>query len=242
MCDNTYILMVIKMYFYKYEGAGNDFIITEDKNKKDIVKLCDRHYGIGADGLIAIEEISDTVKIRIYNADGSEAKTCGNGLRCVGAYLKNKLNKDNFKIQTICDLYDVRAMKDEYEVTFPAVKEIKKENDYYVVNSGNSHIITINNKDFDKFIFEINKKYAVNIENVIIKDRSNVEIKVYERGVGFTLACGSGAIAAISALYKDNLVDNEVLCKMDGGYLKVIIDDNKAYLIGDAKLVYKGEY
>ena len=234
--------MVIKMYFYKYEGIGNDFIITEDKNIKDIVRLCDRHFGIGADGVIVIENISDIVRIRIYNADGSEAKTCGNGLRCIGAYLKHKLNKNEFKIQTIWDLYNVRVIDEEYEVTFPLVKDIKRENDYYIVNSGNNHIITINNKDFDKFIFDINKKYDANIENVIIKDRNNIEIKVYERGVGFTLACGSGAIATVSALYKENLINNDVVCKMDGGYLKVVIKEDKACLIGKANLVYKGEY
>ena len=232
--------MVINMIFYKYEGTGNDFIITEDKCDKDILKLCDRHYGIGADGLIIIDNIESIIKMKIYNSDGSEANTCGNGLRCVGAYLKDRYNKINCKIQTISDVYDVEYIDDEYRVFFPLVKSIKRKDNYYIVNSGNHHIITINNSNFEQFINEIREKYDCNIENVVIHSRNYIEIKVYERGVGFTLACGSGAIACVSALYQNNLVDNNVVCKMDGGDIKVCFSNNHIYLQGKANLVYRG--
>lgn len=229
------------MIFYKYEGTGNDFIIIEEKGNKDIVELCDRHYGIGADGVIVIENRDEVIKIRIYNADGSEANTCGNGLRCVGAYLKERSNKSKYKIQTISDVYDVEVIDDEYRVVFPLVKSIKRKDNYYIVNSGNDHVITINNSNFENFISEIKQKYDCNIENVIIHNRNYIEIKVYERGVGYTLACGSGAIATVSALYSDNLVDDNVVCKMDGGYLKVYFMDNNIYLQGKVNLVYRGD-
>ena len=103
------------MKFYKYEGTGNDFIITEDLKDLDVSCLCKEHYGIGADGVIVIDDIyDDIVKIKIYNKDGSEASTCGNGLRCVGAYLKSKLNKNSFKVETICDIYKVKCLGDDY--------------------------------------------------------------------------------------------------------------------------------
>lgn len=229
------------MKFYKYEGIKNDFIIVD--GEVDVIKLCDRHSGIGADGVIVVQDISkEVVDIKIYNADGSEASTCGNGLRCVGAYLKEKLNKETFKIRTIADIYNVSHIKDNiYEVDFNIVKDIKKEEDYYIVNSGNLHVFSTCVKDFNLFINKIRKKYDCNVESVEIINRDNIKIKVNERGVGETLGCGSGAIAIVSALYKNNLVNNKVHCYMDGGVLTIEVLKDKVKLSGDANLVFKGE-
>jgi len=231
------------MKFYKFEGAGNDFIITENLNNLDVINLCDRHYGIGADGVIVIDNIEDNMaSIKIYNSDGSEAKTCGNGLRCVASYLKNIIGKEITCIKTICDVYNVKYLENnEYEVGFPVVNDIKKENNYYVVNSGNLHVFTINETNLDDFTNKIRYIYDSNVEVVEILDKNTIKINVNERGVGETLACGSACIAIVSALYKDNLVKDEVVCLMKGGKLKVRIKD-KAYLSGKARLVYKGEF
>lgn len=229
------------MEFYKYEGIKNDFIIVEED--VDVIKLCDRHSGIGADGVIVIKDISkEIIDIKIYNADGSEASTCGNGLRCVGAYLKEKLKKETFKIRTIADTYNVRHIKDNiYEVNFNKVEDIRKEETYYIVNSGNLHVFALNIQNFKLFINDIRKEYDCNVENVEIINRDNIKIKVNERGVGETLGCGSGAIAIVSALYKYNLVNNRVNCCMDGGVLTIEVLKDIVKLSGEANLVFKGE-
>ena len=103
------------MKFTKFEGIKNDFIISENIENLNIVELCDRNKGIGADGLILINNREDeVVDIDIYNSDGSIASTCGNGLRCVGAYLKEKLNKNKFKIRTISGIYKVNCISYSY--------------------------------------------------------------------------------------------------------------------------------
>ena len=229
------------MKFEKYEAIKNDFIIVS--KEVDVIKMCDRHSGVGADGVIVIKDINESIiDIKIYNADGSEATTCGNGLRCVGNYLHSRLNKENFKVKTIASTYNVNHIKDNiYEVDFNEINNIKKEDDYYVVNSGNLHVFSINIKDFNSFINRVRSKYDCNVENVKIIDKNNIEVKVNERGVGETLGCGSGAVAVTSALYKDNLINNKVNCKMDGGILEIEILDNVIKLKGEANLVYKGE-
>lgn len=229
------------MKFSKYEAIKNDFIIVD--NEVDVIKLCDRHSSIGADGVIVIKDISkEIIDIKIYNADGSEARTCGNGLRCVGNYLHSKLNKEDFKIRTIASTYNVKHIKDNvYETYFNNVNNIKKEDDYYVVNSDNLHVFSINKKDFNLFINKVRNKYDCNVENVEIIDRNNIKVKVNERGVGETLGCGSGAIAICSALYKDNLINNKVNCIMEGGTLEIEVLENIVKLKGEANFVYKGE-
>lgn len=232
------------MKFAKYVGIGNDFIICEEKLKNlNVIELCDRHKGIGADGVILIDSTEeDIIDITIFNADGSIASTCGNGLRCVGAYLHNKNNKKEFKIRTISSTYNVKCLgNNEYEVEFPIVREINKENEYYVVSSGNLHVFTINKVDFDDFVNEVRNYYDANVERIEILNKDCIKIRVNERGVGETLACGSACIAVVSALYKDNLVNDQVECIMNGGTLKVKIHENSASLIGKANFIFKGE-
>lgn len=231
------------MKFAKYEGIGNDFIICEE-NKLDVVKLCDRNRGIGADGVILINDRDkEIIDIAIYNSDGSVASTCGNGLRCVGAYLHNTNNKNEFKIRTISSTYNVKFLdNNEYEVEFPKVNAINKENNYYIVSSGNLHVFTINTVDFNNFVNEVRNYYDANVEVVEILDKDCIKFRVNERGVGETLACGSACVAIVSALYNDNLINNEVRCVMKGGTLKVKINDNSVSLIGEANFIFKGEY
>lgn len=231
------------MRFYKYQGTGNDFIISENLDGYEVKWLCDNHYGVGADGVILVEDIySDVIDIKIYNKDGSEAKVCGNGLRCVSAYLKEKLNKNKFKIRTISGIYKVNCIDDEeYEVEFSNDIKIEKVDDYYLVNTGNDHVFTICDKDFNEFVSYIKDMYDSNIEKVNIIDKNNIEIRVHERGVGETLACGSACIAIISTLYKDKLANKKVNCYLKGGLIQVRIKGKYIYLRGNAKKVYKGE-
>ena len=232
------------MRFYKYQGTGNDFIITDDLRENEVKWLCDNHYGIGADGVILVKDIyEDIIEIKIYNKDGSEANVCGNGLRCVGAYLKEKLNKNKYKIKTISGVYKVNCIsEEEYEVEFSKESKIGKIDDIYVVNCGNDHVFTIkDNIEFSEFVREISEKYDSNIEKVNIIDKNNIEIRVYERGVGETFACGSACVAVVSALFKDKLVNKKVNCYLKGGLLQVRIKGKYIYLRGNAKKVYKGE-
>lgn len=231
------------MKFYKAEGTKNDFIIINNLYDYDVKKICDRNSGIGADGVILINEIkNDVASITIYNADGSIALTCGNGLRCVAAYCKNILNKNINKIRIKKDSYKVRYLNEgNYEIGFPLVKKIRKEENYYVVNSGNLHVFTLENLLIDDFKNKVRDKYDANVEIVEILDEKTIKVEVDERGVGKTQACGSACIAIVSALCREKKVDKEVNCIMNGGNLKVRIDD-KAYLSGKAKIIYEGEY
>lgn len=231
------------MNFAKYEGAGNDFIICEGKENVDSVKLCDRNKGIGADGVIRINnKDQDIIDITIYNSDGSIASTCGNGLRCVGAYLYNIKGEKKFKIRTISNVYNVTVLgNNEYEVEFPKVKAINKENNYYIVSCGNLHVFTINEVEFNNFVNEVRNYYDANVELVEILNKECIKFRVNERGAGETQACGSACIAIVSALYNDNLVNNEVKCIMKGGNLKVKIHEQSASLIGTGNFVFRGE-
>lgn len=229
------------MKFYKYQGCGNDFIIIENSNDFNPQILCKDHYSIGADGVIILKKTRNIYKATIYNKDGSEADTCGNGLRCIGAFLHDKYDISEVKVKVNSCLYLIRFIDNEYEVSFPFIKSVKKEKEYYLVNLVNKHLFTLKDVNIDEYSNKARKKYDVNIEVVKIIDRNNIRIKVNEKGVGNTLSCGSGALAVVSALYLDNLVNNNVTCYMDGGILKVAIKEDCIVLKGEAKFVYKGE-
>ena len=236
------------MDFYKYEATENDFILTTNQkfNKEDITFLCDRHKGIGADGLINID---DNSFVTIYNQDGSQAAMCGNGLRCVGHLLTKTTNKSDHKVIINNKVaYISKINKDTFQISINTplfIKQTANELKGYFIDVYNKHFVmlvdNVENFDFNDKIKDFSMKYHTNIEVVEITDKSNIKIRVYEYGVGETRSCGSGTIACFFLLLNFNLVNKEVNAMLKGGTLNVSYNNQGFFLKGKVKLIYKGE-
>ncbi len=276
--------------FEKYQGNGNDFVIIDSrgnelyKNYKtnkifDIKKICNRHFGIGADGVIFIEEPNEDnyAKMIIFNSDGSEAQMCGNGIRCLVEYLhvNDSMNNKNieYKIETKAGLKIAKYINDEITVkmgvpilecqnipttiekkinSIPSHEFIEKDfnNTGYAVGMGNPHLIFFV-KDVESIvlsrlgpIFEKNELFPekTNVHFCQILNRDNIKVKVWERGAGATLACGTGACAIHVAAYKLGLCNSQTIVTLPGGNLKIdwSKDDCEVMMTGNAKKVFSG--
>lgn len=259
------------MRFTKMHGLGNDYLYFYGELKKPedwARKLSDRHFGIGSDGIIIIGS-SDTAdfKMRIFNADGSEAMMCGNGIRCVGKYVYDKgyTDKKQIKIETLSgDKYlslHTRAGKVS-EVTVSMGKSIVEppvaldtsygKLDIIPVSMGNPHAVcftenaenaplTTVGKELERHPFFEN---GVNVEFVQVINRNKLRMRVWERGSGITMACGTGACASVAAAVQSGFCDAEsdVTVCLDGGELKIkVLADNTVMMIGPAVTVCECE-
>ena len=278
--------------FEKYQGNGNDFIVIDSrgndlyKNYKsnkffDIKNICNRQFGIGADGVIFVEEPHEDnyARMIIFNSDGSEAEMCGNGIRCLVEYLHvndSKKNKNNeYKIETKAGLKIAKYINHEITVkmgfpildsqyipttiekkinSVPSHDFIEKNfnNKGYAVGMGNPHLIffvqdlgSINLSSLGP-LFERNVLFPekTNVHFCQILDRDNIKVKVWERGAGATLACGTGACAIHVAAYKLGLCNSETIVSLPGGNLKIdwSKEDCEVMMTGNAKKVFSGSF
>ena len=228
--------------------------------------ISNRHFGIGSDGLILIckSSVAD-FKMRMFNSDGSEAEMCGNGIRCVGKYVYDKglTNKKEITIETLSGIKKLLLLVKDDKVDMVCVDMgkplLNKKNmllssygrdfDITYVSIGNPHAVTTIN-DIDSFDvekygkdLEVNPIFPKrsNIEFVEIIDRNHIKMRVWERGAGETLSCGSGACAAAYSCYLNNLTDKKVIVKLLGGDLYIELDDNNHInMIGKADIVFDG--
>lgn len=245
--------------FSKYNGLGNDFIITDENISSETArKLCDRHFGIGADGLIINSTKDGLPFMKFFNADGSIAKMCGNGIRCYAKYLDLK-GINYFKINTLAGIKQVEKIEDEYRVCLGSAKvnfldkEIKLENRKIKLNyidTGIDHCCIIDeNMDFEflkKYGEKIEKNYNIfpngtNVNLVHILSESEMNVYTWERGVGITLACGTGASACVYAANLKGLVDKKCKVNLLGGPVKISITEDNIYMTGTATKVFDGE-
>ncbi len=283
------------MKFVKMHGTGNDYIFvncfeeTVINPKELAVAMSNRHYGIGGDGVIFIKpsdrkdgEIRADAKMEIYNADGSRAEMCGNGLRCVALFIYNyiKLERDTVYIET--DDNSIKMVKlnmrgksvetmvvnmgapkldtSEIPAKLYGYKSIinKRVNiagyEYNItcVNMGNPHCVIFAD-DIESFPLESvgpNFEYAteffperINVEAVKCITRKYCKMRVWERGSGITLSCGTGACAAVVAGILNGYLDDEVTVELDGGILSIKWDriSGNVFMTGDAKKVFIGE-
>lgn len=273
--------------FWKLEGAGNDFIFFDRMNPKSkflnewltkemIQKLCDRHFGIGADGVIVLtkSEVAD-FKMNYWNADGSVAGMCGNGLRCTMhfAIQRGHCEKQTATIELPdgSQVITVTAIdQNHYEVEMPTPKfeseslptdstnneiSINIEGELYRgigVDVGNPHFVIPISEVNQNLVERVGKQIEVhplfpnktNVEFVKVIDRRDVELWVWERGCGITLACGSGATATAAALAKRKVVDTNVpiQIRLPGGTLSVTVSDDlqNVKMSGPANIVFYG--
>lgn len=273
--------------FTKMEGLGNDYvyinaIMQNIEEPSSLAKIMsDRHFGIGADGIILIcsSKVAD-FKMRMFNQDGSEAQMCGNGIRCVGKYVYDKqlTTKTNLKIETLAGVKNLKLVVDKGKVTevtvdmgepilayekIPVIPEQKIEEDVILkekgktflatcVSMGNPHAVTIV-EDLDEFpVEEYGKELETNsafpekanIEFVEIINGHEIKMRVWERGSGETLACGTGACASVVAMCLKNKTQREVVVRLLGGELKIQWDEisNHVFMTGPAKTVFEGEW
>jgi len=249
--------------FYKYHGAGNDFIIIDNrkfffdkKNKSYIENICNRRTGVGADGLILLENDSNgDFKMVYFNADGNESTMCGNGGRCIVAFAKkmNIINKetsfeaiDGLHYATIDDKNNVNLQMKDIDII---------ENTYtdFVLDTGSPHYVKVVDeftKDFVELARNIRnskrfKKEGINV-NFIKVNENKVTIRTFERGVeDETLACGTGCVAAAISVMEINKTTKDIHLNAKGGELKVsATKDKKGYkniwLYGPTAFVFKG--
>lgn len=254
----SFVIFITMLKFFKMQALGNDYIYidcTQNKIKfndipKICPKICDTHFGIGADGVILIQKSSTSdARIHIFNKDGSYAKMCGNAIRCVAFYLCKKLKKTKVKIQTfdrevLCKVI-VRGKNIAFVLARLGKVQLKNVGKNFVAFCGNKHLVIIK-KNLD---FDINKKVQIlgekirknyNIEFMQIKSKNEINIKVYERGSGETLACGSGAVASACVLNKI-YNSNKIKVNLLGGNLTIYFYHDYAYMCGLANFVFMGE-
>ena len=273
------------MIFTKMHGLGNDYVCincfrerVEDPSGFART-LCDRHYGIGADGLILIcpSKVSD-FKMEIYNSDGSVAGMCGNGIRCLGKYVYDYrlTGKETLSIETKSGIRNMHlhiqdgkacgAMVDmgvprlnahsipilsEKDLVINEPIEVQEKNYRMTgISMGNPHAVIFSEEINGISLEETGRELEfhprfperANIEFCHVTARDRMEIRVWDRGVGETLACGTGACAAVVASVLNDLTDEEVIVKLLGGELSVRWDRkvNHVFLEGPAVKVFDG--
>ena len=275
------------MEFAKLQATGNDFIVVDARQlEQDWTELacamCDRHFGVGADGLLLVlkSDLAD-FRMRMFNPDGSEAEVCGNGLRCLARYaidygLFDK-KKQELTIETIAGIRDVKSCGiDQFQVNM-GLPRFRPEDipvsinpvdiipilDYPInindtelllsfVSLGNPHGVCFLEKPVTDFplselgpIIEHHSSFPrrLNFEVANVLSRKEVRVRVWERGAGETLGCGSGACAVAIMAGLHDYVDSPVNIVLPGGILNVEWDGKgQAYLRGDAELVFNGNW
>ncbi len=275
------------MKFTKMHGIGNDYVYvncleeTIENPSETAIKVSDRHFGIGSDGLILIKpsKVAD-FEMAMYNADGSRGEMCGNGIRCVAKYVYDKglTDKTRISIETLAGIKYLDLTIENGKVAFVRVnmgapeltaekipvlsdtKEVIRQplavdgREYPVtcVSMGNPHCITFMEEDVRELdltnigpSFENHEKFPkrINTEFVNVIDRKTLRMRVWERGSGETLACGTGACATAVAAIVNGLTEEEVTVKLSGGDLNIRWDReaNLVYMTGPATTVFDGE-
>ncbi len=247
--------------FYKYQGTGNDFVITSDTfelSTEQIIKLCDRKFGIGADGVIVMKKESSTdFDMMYYNADGSES-FCGNGSRCAVMHAKFLGWIENTcSFNSNDGLHEAKIEEELVHLKMHNVNFVDKKGDDYIINTGSPHYILLQDSlDFDIVASAKEIRYSapfadkgINV-NFIKSDKEALEIRTYERGVeDETLSCGTGVTAAVIAEFIHTTTvkpTHHRKVQTKGGELAVSFENTikgfeNIYLIGPAVQVFKGE-
>lgn len=250
--------------FYKYQGTGNDFVLFDNrtdtfpKEKTALVaQLCDRRFGVGADGLILLEDhTSADFKMIYYNADGNLSSMCGNGGRCIAAFAKFLgIISEKTTFEAVDGFHQATVENDWVSLKMKNVKDIKISENSIFLNTGSPHHIEMVSelKEYDVFANGrrirnvIYGKEGSNVNFVKQNDTSEFSVRTYERGVeDETLSCGTGVTAVALAMFETGKTkENKITIKTPGGTLQVRFEKmdsiyKNIYLEGPAKQVYKG--
>lgn len=269
------------MEFTKMHGLGNDFIIFEDNNEpKDwssiALRLCERRLSVGADGiLLVLPSDKADIKMRVINADGSEAEMCGNGIRCFAKYVYENgiVSKTDMTVETLAGIIRPKLNMENGKISDVSVDmglpvfgragipmtgkgsafnvQIKAGGKKVVVNSllmNVPHTVVITDCLEDKDIGTLGpaiEKHEIypqktNVNFVRVLDKENIRVRTWERGAGFTLACGTGACASVVTTHKKDLTGRKVTVHLPAGKMVIeIMKDGRVIMTGPAKRVYK---
>lgn len=241
--------------FTKMQGLGNDFVVLEgpvELSQADIEALCDRRFGIGADGVLAVTR-GDPVRMEYWNADGSPAEMCGNGLRCVARYAYDRgwsADRD-FTVATPIGERGVRVGGDSVEVELGRLTvtgHTTLDGDrYHLIDAGNPHAVVIVDDPDQVDVVTVGPRVAsedefpngTNVEFISVED-GQVTMRVWERGVGETLACGTGMVAAAFVATKTHRLSGPIPVHVRGGRGEVEFRDGVAWLRGPAEYSFRG--
>jgi diaminopimelate epimerase len=253
------------MQFFKYHGTGNDFIMVDNREdswqptSEEVAGLCDRHFGIGADGLILIEGDEETeFYMNYYNSDGSQS-FCGNGSRCAVAFAKSlgMLEKEEASFRAIDGYHEAKINGEEISIRMTDVKEVvvRSDNEYFV-NTGSPHVVSMV-EDLNIDVMELGsgiryseefEKEGTNVNFLTLLNPNEAMVRTYERGVeGETLSCGTGVTAcAIVMHHLSNNAEEKQIHALGGDLTIRFEKTEKGYeniwLCGPAELVFKGEW
>ena len=260
------------MRFVKMQGLGNDYIYLDclAETPEDLPglarRLSDRHFGVGGDGLICIcpSEAAD-FRMRMFNADGSEGLMCGNGIRCVGKFVYDRglTSETALRVETAAGVKRLTLQVEGHKAVAATVDmgapELEPPVTVFVkgkpytgrpVSLGNPHLVVYREDVETLPLAELGPEFEscplfphrVNTEFVRVEDRTTLTMRVWERGSGETLACGTGACAAAAAAMADGLTERRVTVRLPGGELRVAWDGGRepVYMTGPAVTVFEG--
>ena len=261
------------MRFTKMNGLGNDYLYVYAESIPDnapelSIRYSERHFGAGSDGMIWIlPSCKADFEMRIFNADGSEAKMCGNGIRCVGKYVYDKgyTDKTRLKIDTLSGIktLDLKTVNGKVRTVTVDMGTVSVEDTLLLdvngdsvktipVSVGNPHAVTFVDDaeavELEKIGPAIERHPAfpvgVNAEFVSVIGENELRMRVWERGSGVTMACGTGACASASAAVSRGLCkpDEKIRVQLDGGTLEITVSkDYSVRMTGPAEMIYDGE-
>ena len=258
--------------FIKMQGLGNDFVLIDSRSekleelnlKKFAVEVCDRHFGVGADGVLIVYPSQKAhYRMQIFNPDGSEPEMCGNGIRCFARYVyeKDKLKEEVISVETPAGIMlpavildssgavagvevDMGIPKDGGEVVLQGFKFRK-------ISIGNPHAVALvddlSSIDLAEIgpIIEMNSHFPnrTNVEFIKILNDKEIKVLVWERGAGETLACGTGACASMAAASLSGMVGKRAIVHLPGGDLDIeLSEENHILMRGSAESVFEGKY
>lgn len=258
----------MKLPFYKLTAGGNDFILFYNLEKDEkflkriTIKLCDRHYGIGADGALFLSKNGNDFKLKYLNSDGTLA-FCGNGTRTAGLWIyKNLTSKKRFFIETVAGKLEIKVNGNKIYAQMPwyeFVKRLELENKYgfkdmNYVKAGTYHLVILVNKINNVDVYNVGrffryhsifKPYGTNVDFVEIIEVKNgflkAFIRTYEKGVeNETFSCSSGITSSFYALKDRYSLNSAEFISKNGESFNIKLSDNKTYLKGPAEIVFKG--
>lgn len=281
-------LLIMGIEFRKYHGLGNDFILIDNRGSLEpiispemAVQMCDRHFGIGADGVIFLlpGTPGKDYKMRIFNCDGSEPEMCGNGIRCLAQFIAqlegiSEVDK-SYRIDTLAGVMTPRIEKEEQvtvdmgvpqllasEIPTTIVTRTQKVINQPLDVAGKSWLVTCVSMGNPHCITFVENVSEIALETIgpqfenhsVFPQRTNTEfievvrpdylkMRVWERGAGITLACGTGACASVVAAVLTNKSDRQCTVELPGGCLSIYwSEDGHVYMTGPAKQVFTGVY
>ena len=253
----------MKINFTKYEGNGNDFIIIDDRKEEFsednvlmISKLCDRKFGIGADGLILLRKhkVYDFQMI-YFNSDGNESSMCGNGGRCLVSYaLQLDIDLKTNSFLAIDGVHKFKVVDNEIYLKMNDVKDIVVKNGYNFLNTGSPHVVQIVENVDEINVYEQGKKIRRQFEemngvnvNFVSFNNDIIKCRTFERGVeNETLSCGTGVVAVALYMFKKKKIsDNKIIVSTKGGSLSVSFKNDgnsfrEIWLKGDINKIFDG--